>query len=202
MKIRTKIKHLNFYAHIRRFPCGIKPGPINVPTAGAQAFPIDGIGRLGHDPPRGLSADWRVLTTADAAGTNGLTKKGRKKPSNKVHPCDVCEKVFQTGYELKKHRRTHTGERPYMCTTCGKTYTQLGHLSIHQLSHKGIKNFNCGECGSSFYRKADLDRHEKAHRGIKPHTCEICSKSFTQKNNLVMHIKMHVGDRRYDDKSY
>ncbi|RVE41408.1 hypothetical protein evm_013941 [Chilo suppressalis] len=31
--------------------------PINVPTAGAQAFPMDGIGRLGHDPPRGPSAD-------------------------------------------------------------------------------------------------------------------------------------------------
>ncbi|RVE40303.1 hypothetical protein evm_015047 [Chilo suppressalis] len=46
---------------------------INVPTAGAQAFPMDEIGRLGHDPPRGPSADWRVLTTADAAGTNGLT---------------------------------------------------------------------------------------------------------------------------------
>ncbi|RVE50707.1 hypothetical protein evm_004617, partial [Chilo suppressalis] len=36
----------------------------------------DGIGRLGHDPPRGLSADWWVLTTADAAGTNGLTSGG------------------------------------------------------------------------------------------------------------------------------
>ncbi|RVE40888.1 hypothetical protein evm_014462 [Chilo suppressalis] len=34
---------------------------------------MDGIGRLGHDPPCGPSADWRVLTTADAAGTNGLT---------------------------------------------------------------------------------------------------------------------------------
>ncbi|RVE48657.1 hypothetical protein evm_006728 [Chilo suppressalis] len=31
--------------------------PINVPTAGAQAFPMDGIGRLGHDPPRVPSAD-------------------------------------------------------------------------------------------------------------------------------------------------
>ncbi|RVE53449.1 hypothetical protein evm_001819 [Chilo suppressalis] len=47
--------------------------PINVPTAEAQAFPMDGLGRLGHDPPRGPSADWWVLTTADAAGTNGLT---------------------------------------------------------------------------------------------------------------------------------
>ncbi|RVE40569.1 hypothetical protein evm_014780, partial [Chilo suppressalis] len=34
---------------------------------------MNGIGRLDHAPPRGPSADWRVLTTADAAGTNGLT---------------------------------------------------------------------------------------------------------------------------------
>ncbi|RVE43546.1 hypothetical protein evm_011804 [Chilo suppressalis] len=46
--------------------------PNNVPTAAAQAFPMDGIGRLGLDPPRGPSADWWVLTTADAAGL-GLT---------------------------------------------------------------------------------------------------------------------------------
>ncbi|RVE43072.1 hypothetical protein evm_012279 [Chilo suppressalis] len=46
--------------------------PISVPTAGAQAFPRDEIGRLGHDPPRGPSADWRVLTTADAAGIKRL----------------------------------------------------------------------------------------------------------------------------------
>ncbi|RVE40654.1 hypothetical protein evm_014696 [Chilo suppressalis] len=47
--------------------------PINLPIAGAQAFPMDGIGRLGYDPPRGPSADWQVLKTADAAGNNGLT---------------------------------------------------------------------------------------------------------------------------------
>ncbi|RVE41380.1 hypothetical protein evm_013969 [Chilo suppressalis] len=43
---------------------------------------MDGIGRLGHDPPRGPSADWRVLTTADAAGTNGLTLLLRKEGVN------------------------------------------------------------------------------------------------------------------------
>ncbi|RVE48584.1 hypothetical protein evm_006773, partial [Chilo suppressalis] len=33
--------------------------PINVPTAGALAFPMDGIGRLGHDLPREPIADWK-----------------------------------------------------------------------------------------------------------------------------------------------
>jgi hypothetical protein len=48
---------------------------INVPTAGAQAFPMDHTQgeRVIHKPPRGSSADWWVLTTANAAGTHGLT---------------------------------------------------------------------------------------------------------------------------------
>ncbi|RVE41440.1 hypothetical protein evm_013910 [Chilo suppressalis] len=70
--------------------------PINVPTAGAQAFTMDGIGRLGHDPPRGPSADRWVLTTADAAGTNGLTylpKHGGARDSKFLvtHPMTDCE---------------------------------------------------------------------------------------------------------------
>ncbi|RVE41620.1 hypothetical protein evm_013725 [Chilo suppressalis] len=71
--------------------------PINVPTAGAQAFPMDGIGRSGHDPPRGPSADRWVLTTANAAGTDGLTylpKHGGARDSKFLvtHPkTDHCE---------------------------------------------------------------------------------------------------------------
>ncbi|RVE46045.1 hypothetical protein evm_009325 [Chilo suppressalis] len=87
--------------------------PINVPTAGAQAFPMDGIGRLGHDPPRGPSADWRVLTTADAAGTNGLTclpKHGGVRDSefSVTHPMtDHCESCLTSALaaERAKHLR-------------------------------------------------------------------------------------------------
>jgi hypothetical protein len=47
---------------------------INVPTAGAQAIPYGlHITRTCHNPPRGPSAGWCVLTTANVEGTNGLT---------------------------------------------------------------------------------------------------------------------------------
>jgi hypothetical protein len=47
---------------------------INAPTAGAQAFLMDLLTkRTGNNPPRGSSADWCVLTTANTAGTNSLT---------------------------------------------------------------------------------------------------------------------------------
>ncbi|RVE51674.1 hypothetical protein evm_003646 [Chilo suppressalis] len=88
-RIRKLIEH---YVHHHQHQ-----QPINFPTAEAQAFLMDGIGRLGHDPPRGPSADWRVLTTADAAGTNGLTclpKHGGARDNTFLvtHPMtDQCE---------------------------------------------------------------------------------------------------------------
>jgi hypothetical protein len=46
--------------------------PINVPIAGAQAFPMDYKRRTGHNPPHSPE---RIggKTTANATGTNGLT---------------------------------------------------------------------------------------------------------------------------------
>jgi negative regulator of replication initiation len=41
--------------------------PINVPTARAQAFLMDHPQRTVHNPPRGPSADWWVITTANVA---------------------------------------------------------------------------------------------------------------------------------------
>ncbi|RVE50577.1 hypothetical protein evm_004804 [Chilo suppressalis] len=96
--------------------------PINVPTAGAQAFPMDGIGRLGHDPPRGPSADWWVLTTADAAGTNGLTclpKHGGARDSKFLvtHPMtDHCESCL-----------TSTTTQPNALTTCAIELLRFWH---------------------------------------------------------------------------
>ncbi|RVE42914.1 hypothetical protein evm_012442 [Chilo suppressalis] len=61
---------------------------------------MDGIGRLGHDTPRGPSVDWWVLTTANAAGTNGLTclpKHGGARDSKFLvtHPMtDHCESLL------------------------------------------------------------------------------------------------------------
>ncbi|RVE48712.1 hypothetical protein evm_006678 [Chilo suppressalis] len=89
--------------------------PINVPTAGALAFPMDGIGRLGHVPPRGPSADWWVLTTADAAGTNGLTclpKHGGAPDSKSLvtHPMtDHCESCLTS--TIAAERASHLRHR-------------------------------------------------------------------------------------------
>ncbi|RVE48661.1 hypothetical protein evm_006732 [Chilo suppressalis] len=75
--------------------------PINNPTAGEQAFPMDGIGRLGHEPPRGRSADCRELTTADAAGTKGLTCLPKHNTELEANSKDKLNTV-QLGYGCEK----------------------------------------------------------------------------------------------------
>ncbi|CAG9783586.1 unnamed protein product [Diatraea saccharalis] len=72
------------------------------PHCRGSGLPYGWLRRMGHDPPRWPNADWRVLTTANAAGTNGLTclpKHGVARDNNFLvtHPVtDPCESCLTT----------------------------------------------------------------------------------------------------------
>ncbi|KAJ6101420.1 hypothetical protein N7499_001050 [Penicillium canescens] len=56
--------------------------------------------------------------------------------------CAKCHHVFSKVEHLRRHQRSHTGERPFKCMTCGRTYARSDvlnrHIRNHHLASQGV----------------------------------------------------------------
>lgn len=82
--------------------------------------------------------------------------------------CDVCGRSFKQRYEMRIHRRTHTGERPFSCEVCGKSFMRSSGLTVHMRIHTGHKPYCCRFCGKSFTQLSSLNYHRRTHSGLVP----------------------------------
>lgn len=112
---------------------------------------------------------------------------------NKVHlqikpySCDMCEKQFYTGYNLRYHKKIHSKFSKEKCNFCSKILKSRKLLVIHIRKHIGATPHICQICNQSFYSQSKLKNHMNLTHG-GTFLCRICKHVAVSKNELKTHV--------------
>ncbi|XP_013877224.1 zinc finger protein 513 isoform X2 [Austrofundulus limnaeus] len=88
--------------------------------------------------------------------------------SPKLYSCSLCAFASHYSNHLKRHMRTHDGQKPYCCPVCPYASAQLVNLQRHARTHTGEKPYSCLQCSYACSSLGNLRRHQRMHAQERP----------------------------------
>ncbi|KAG8444294.1 hypothetical protein GDO86_009469 [Hymenochirus boettgeri] len=105
----------------------------------------------------GLSSPYSQYSQKSLDTPEDTHKKEQKPKKPGKYICPYCTRACAKPSVLKKHIRSHTGERPYPCVPCGFSFKTKSNLYKHRKSHAHAIKAGLVPFTDSAVSKLDLD---------------------------------------------
>ena len=120
------------------------------------------------------------------------------------YACPFCSIVMRTAALMKRHIRTHTGEKPFKCPYCNLSFAQKYNCSTHIMKYHNNKWF-------FFYFEKNVPIIWKFHQIFLIHllqaepirlagqtyACPFCPKIMRTGETMRRHIRSHTGEKPF-----
>lgn len=126
--------------------------------------------------------------------------------------CYDCDNVFNSQFDLMKHRLMHFNVRPYTCTVCSKTFSVSRNATLHMIKFHHVKpdanysQLDCHYCQAQFTGEVDFITHmfndhlyvnfniNEDLDGQCKYECIYCKKVVTERNLMDQHLDIHKSE--------
>lgn len=163
-------------------------------SSGYQQLSVESDPEEGGEPgPAALPCRQCGLQLAASLGQSCMQCAGTEGSRNQriVYSCQLCPFASHYSSHLKRHMKTHNGEKPFACPQCAYASAQLVNLTRHLRTHTGEKPYRCTGCSFACSSLGNLKRHERVHSQDKPFQCAACDYRCNQSRNLKRHMLSH-----------
>ncbi|TMW49047.1 hypothetical protein DOY81_005873 [Sarcophaga bullata] len=135
-------------------------------------------------------------------GIGEVEKPNNSNKRSGSFPCEVCGKIFDRPYRLKRHSSVHCLTRPHECEICKYRFATVNILKAHLFQHENDtignltgqsrpEGFKCPDCPRRFEKQASLSAHRQIHTrnaSEANYPCMVCQRNFMSVRSLTEHI--------------